>query len=149
MAVIDAQSVKTSENVAETSQGVDAGKKIKGRKRHLITDTLGLVLAVLITAANVHDTTGGRLLLDDVAANHPSVSRSGPTVDTRTASSITGPCSASTWRWCSDSSRGVRAAAETLGDRADLRLADAAPAPGPGLRSPAPEIPGNDPLGDG
>ncbi|MFD3628627.1 transposase [Streptomyces sp. NPDC058698] len=57
-----------------TSQGIDAGKKIK-RRRHLITDTLGLVLAVLITAANVHDTTGGKLLLDDVAANHPSVSK--------------------------------------------------------------------------
>jgi transposase len=74
-AVIDAQSVKTSANVAETSQGIDAGKKIKGRKRHLITDTLGLVLAVVITAANVQDTTGGKLLLNDVAANHPSVSK--------------------------------------------------------------------------
>lgn len=42
-AVVDTQSVKTSANVAETSQGVDTGKKIKGRKRHLITDTLGLV----------------------------------------------------------------------------------------------------------
>jgi hypothetical protein len=48
--VIDAQSVKTSANVAETSQGIDANKKIKGRERHLITGTLGLVLAVLITA---------------------------------------------------------------------------------------------------
>lgn len=73
--MVDAQSVKTSANVAETSQGIDAGKKIKGPRRHLITDTLGLVLAVLITAANVHDTTGGKLLLDDVAANHPSVSK--------------------------------------------------------------------------
>ncbi|WP_280885318.1 IS5 family transposase [Streptomyces sp. LBL] len=74
-AVVDAQSVKTSANVAETSQGIDAGKKIKGRKRHLITDTLGLVLAVLVTAANVHDTTGGKLLLDDLAAAHPSVTK--------------------------------------------------------------------------
>ncbi|MFG2794919.1 IS5 family transposase [Streptomyces sp. NPDC048419] len=74
-AVVDAQSVKTSANVAETSQGIDAGKKIKGRKRHLITDTLGLVLAVVITAANVHDTTGGKLLLDDPAAAHPGVSK--------------------------------------------------------------------------
>jgi len=73
--VIDAQSVKTSANVAETSQGIDAGKKIKGRKRHLITDTLGLVLAVLITAANVHDTTGGKLLLEDLAAAHPGVTK--------------------------------------------------------------------------
>ncbi|MEW2079585.1 IS5 family transposase, partial [Streptomyces sp. NPDC013433] len=74
-AVIDAQSVKTSANVAETGQGIDAGKKIKGRKRHVITDTLGLVLAVLVTAASVHDTTGGKLLLDDLAAAHPTVSK--------------------------------------------------------------------------
>ncbi|MDH6229401.1 transposase [Streptomyces sp. MJP52] len=74
-AVIDAQSVKTSANVAETSQGIDAGKKIKGRKRHVITDTLGLVLAVLVTAASVHDTTGGKLLLDDLTAAHASVSK--------------------------------------------------------------------------
>ncbi|WP_234323913.1 transposase [Streptomyces sp. NRRL S-481] len=45
------------------------------RKRHLITDTLGLVLAVLVTAASVHDTAGGKLLLDDLAAAHPSVSK--------------------------------------------------------------------------
>ena len=36
-AVVDAQSAKTSGNVAETSQGIDAGKRIKGRKRHLVT----------------------------------------------------------------------------------------------------------------
>ncbi len=58
---VDAQSVKTSANVPETSQGINAGKKIKGRKRHLITDTLGLVLAVDVTAASVHDTVGGKL----------------------------------------------------------------------------------------
>ena len=40
-AIIDSQSVKTSCNVAETSQGIDAGKKIKGRKRHIATDALG------------------------------------------------------------------------------------------------------------
>ncbi len=74
-AVVDAQIVKTSTNVSETSQGIDAGKKSKGRKRHVITDTLGLVLAVLVTAANVHDTTGGKLLLDDLAAAHPSVTK--------------------------------------------------------------------------
>ncbi|MDX3370181.1 transposase [Streptomyces sp. ME02-6987-2C] len=69
-AVVDAQSVKTSTNVSEASQGIDAGKKIRGRRRHVIADTLGLVLAVLVTAANVHDTSrrgpgprpaGGRL----------------------------------------------------------------------------------------
>ena len=40
--VVDAQSVKTSANVPVASQGIDAGKKIIGRKRHLVTDTLGL-----------------------------------------------------------------------------------------------------------
>lgn len=59
----------------EDSQGIDAGQKIKGRKRHLITDTLGLVLAVLVTAASVHDTAGGKLLLDDLAAAHPTVTK--------------------------------------------------------------------------
>jgi transposase len=74
-AVVDAQSVKTSPNMAETSQGIDASKKIKGRGRHPITDTLGLVLAVLVTAANVHDTIGGKHLLDDLAAEHPGVTK--------------------------------------------------------------------------
>ncbi|MFU8855334.1 transposase, partial [Micromonospora sp. SL1-18] len=55
-AIIDSQSVKTSNNVPETSQGIDAGKKIKGRKRHLATDVLGLLLVVIVTAANVSDT---------------------------------------------------------------------------------------------
>ncbi|MFD7770904.1 transposase [Streptomyces sp. NPDC059787] len=73
--MIDAQSVKTSANVAETGQGIDAGKKTEGRKRHVITDTLGLVLAVLVTAASVHDPTGGKLLLDDLGAAHPTVSK--------------------------------------------------------------------------
>lgn len=40
VAVLDAQSVETSRCVAERDQGIDAGKKIKGRKRHLATDTL-------------------------------------------------------------------------------------------------------------
>lgn len=74
-AVVDAQSVKTSSNVAEESQGIDAGKKIKGRKRHLATDTLGLVLAVLITAASVQDAVGGKQLLNQVADAHRGVGK--------------------------------------------------------------------------
>ncbi|MGW7079731.1 transposase [Streptomyces sp. NPDC054866] len=41
----------------------------------MITETLGLVLAVLVTAANVHDTAGDKLLLDDLAASHPRLSK--------------------------------------------------------------------------
>jgi len=72
-AILDAQSVKTSSNVPEDSQGIDAGKKIKGTKRHIATDTLGLLLVILITAASVQDTTGGRDLIGELAAGHPSV----------------------------------------------------------------------------
>ncbi|WP_328663222.1 IS5 family transposase [Streptomyces sp. NBC_00328] len=71
--VIDAQSVKTSTSVPAASQGIDAGKKIVGRKRSIITDTLGLLLAVLVTAAGVQDSTAGKTLLDQAAASHPGL----------------------------------------------------------------------------
>jgi len=74
-ALVGAQSVKTSANVPETSQGIDAGKKIKGRKRHIATDTLGLVLVVLVTAASVQDTAGGRAVLTELAARYPTVTK--------------------------------------------------------------------------
>jgi transposase len=73
-AIVDSQSVKTSCNVGEASQGIDAGKKIKGRKRHIATDVLGLLLVVIITAASVQDSAGGQQVLDHLAAAHPSVS---------------------------------------------------------------------------
>ncbi|MFB8235586.1 IS5 family transposase [Kitasatospora purpeofusca] len=74
-AVLDAQSVKTSCNVAEADQGIDAAKKIKGRKRHLATDTLGLLLAVIVSAASVQDSAGGKRILDEVAAAQPAVAK--------------------------------------------------------------------------
>ena len=74
-ALADAQSVKTSGNVPESSQGVDAGKLIKGRKRHIVTDTRGLLLVVMVTAASIQDTTGGRELIEMVADQHPSVTK--------------------------------------------------------------------------
>jgi transposase len=73
-AIIDSQSVKTSSNVPEASQGIDAGKKIKGRKRHLATDVLGLLLVVIVTAASVSDTAAGRDVIDHLAATHRQVS---------------------------------------------------------------------------
>jgi putative transposase len=57
---LDSQSVKTSS--VRGVRGFDAGKNIWGRKRHLLVDTLGLVMAVVVTAANVSDPAGARLL---------------------------------------------------------------------------------------
>ena len=71
--VIDAQSVKTSTRVPASSQGTDAGKKIVGRKRSIVIDTIGLLLAVLATAASVQDSVAGARLLDQVAADHPGI----------------------------------------------------------------------------
>jgi putative transposase len=55
-AIIDSQTVKTTEVGGE--RGYDAGKKINGRKRHIVVDTLGLVLAVVVHPANVQDYDG-------------------------------------------------------------------------------------------
>ncbi|HET8682253.1 MAG TPA: IS5 family transposase [Micromonosporaceae bacterium] len=74
-AIMDSQTVKTSASVPEESQGIDAGKRIKGRKRHLTTDTLGLLLVLLITAGNVHDTVGGRDMVDHIATHQPRVTK--------------------------------------------------------------------------
>ncbi|MFG3188740.1 IS5 family transposase [Streptomyces omiyaensis] len=61
--VIDAQSVKTSTSVPTSSRAIGAGKKTVGRKRSIVTGTLGLLLAVLVTAASVQDSTAGTRLL--------------------------------------------------------------------------------------
>ncbi|MFF6946695.1 transposase, partial [Streptomyces lavendulae] len=57
--IIDAQSVKAAASVPAASRGFDGGKKVNGRKRHIVVDTLGLLLAVVVTAASVNDREAG------------------------------------------------------------------------------------------
>ena len=74
-AVLDTQSVKTSTNVPVSSQGTDAGKKIVGRKRGVITDALGIILAVFVTAASVSDNAIGTHLLSQAKNAHPTITK--------------------------------------------------------------------------
>jgi transposase len=64
-AIIDSQSVKSAA-VVHQAVGFDAGKKIKERKRFMTVDTLGLVLRVLVTAANVPEREGAKQVLKQV-----------------------------------------------------------------------------------
>lgn len=67
--VIDSQSIKTTE--AGGPRGFDAGKKIKGRKRHLLTDTAGFLIAGIVHEASVQDRDGAPALLELIRSAFP------------------------------------------------------------------------------
>jgi transposase len=71
--IVDAQSVKAADTVGKDSRGYDAGKKVNGRKRHVVVDTIGLLVVVLVTAASLQDRDGGRLVLDKARMKMPSI----------------------------------------------------------------------------
>ena len=68
-AIVDSQSVKTTAIKGE--RGYDAGKQVKGRKRHLLVDTLGYVLCVIVTAASVQDRDGAKKVLEAIKERLP------------------------------------------------------------------------------
>ena len=72
--IIDSQSVKGTAESAEES-GFDGWKKVKGRKHHIVTDTMGCVLAVAVHAANVHDSRGAYPLLKKTFDTVPTLRR--------------------------------------------------------------------------
>ncbi|MET7457916.1 IS5 family transposase [Streptomyces sp. NPDC005574] len=68
--VIDSQSVKADAVVGTDSRGFDGGKLINGRKRHVVVDTLGLLLGVMVTSAGIGDRAAAKALLERVADAH-------------------------------------------------------------------------------
>jgi len=72
-AIIDSQSVKTTET--RGVRGYDAGKKVNGRKRHILVDTMGLLLMVVVHTANIQDRDGARILLEGLAEQEELIKR--------------------------------------------------------------------------
>ncbi|WP_413804488.1 transposase [Streptomyces sp. OE57] len=68
LAVLDTQSLHAAAGVPADTTGRDANKKVPGRKRGLAVDVLGLVIAVVVLAASIHDNAAGIALLDRVIA---------------------------------------------------------------------------------
>jgi len=70
--IMDSQSAKSSEEGVE-ARGYDAGKKVKGRKRHVVVDFLGLVLALHVTSASVQDRDAALPLMKEAKREFPSL----------------------------------------------------------------------------
>jgi transposase len=73
-AIIDAQSSKTGPD-ARGDVGFDAGKNVKGRKRHIVVDTIGLILNVVVHSAGIQDRDGAALVLDKLTNRFPFVEK--------------------------------------------------------------------------
>jgi putative transposase len=71
--ILDSQSIKSSEGGLEC--GFDAGKKVTGRKRHVLVDTLGLLMRVVVTSGDVQDRDGAKLVLKGLAKNEELIKR--------------------------------------------------------------------------
>jgi transposase len=72
-ALVDSQTLRGAETVPRTSRGFDAAKRINGRKRHVVTDTCGWLLAVLVTGAQVQDRDAGHLLMWLIRTVFPTI----------------------------------------------------------------------------
>ena len=72
-AIVDSQSVRAAANIPRSTSGWDGGKKVGGRKRHIVTDCLGLLLVVAVTAANIGDRDAATSLLQRLRCLHRDI----------------------------------------------------------------------------
>jgi hypothetical protein len=112
--VIDSQSVKTTESGGIS--GFDAGKRIKGRKRHILTDTLGLLLCVVVHSAAIQDRDGAAVVFAAIAKSYPGLRHvfadgayAGPKLRGALSKTAPGPLRSSSARTGQKASRSCRA----------------------------------------
>ena len=74
LGIIDSQSIKNSE-WGLPDKGFDGNKKIKGRKRHIVVDCLGILLCVVVTQANIHDSVAAETVLKRMKGKYPRLSK--------------------------------------------------------------------------
>ena len=74
LGIIDSRSVRTSHHI-DGQRGIDGNKKIKGRKEHIVVDTLGLPMSVRVHPANVHDSVGAEEVFESMRYKFPGLKR--------------------------------------------------------------------------
>jgi putative transposase len=73
LGLVDSQSVKTASVTEE--KGLDGNKKVAGRKRFILTDTLGLIIGILIVAANTGERSGAEQLFREARGKYPRLQK--------------------------------------------------------------------------
>lgn len=136
--LIDSQSVRTAGSAPAATRGFDAGKKVKGRKLFIVTDALGLLLAVHVVAANIQDRDGARRPLLWTRLDHPGVKKICADQGSRAAWSI-GPLrsSAASWIWSVKTRAGAASRSNPSGGRSSAPSLGSPPtAASPGTTRP-------------